>query len=310
MPSHRAWLTALWVLAVLASCRSGDKTVVADSAVANVLPASPVNPPALNPGWDASTAGPVMLLSVSDNVSRPAVVLPFLTDSTLSAASAFGLDSLSGMSFDLFGPSGHAGSSSLVVGSQKPNVENCPQWPEGSLAETPGRPWRIGFRKGLAVPLPLDSVEMLSSSDSSRIVAEITRIASALAGNADPAFQGLPFSVRKTYRFSFDGRSALVSDVVRRINEEANPRAEHILLIAERPLAGNGRYVAAFHSRVAGSADIVRTHEILSAVRFVRSNTPAIVVAFGYEEGGRIALLERGGDGSWKLSWRSAYAGC
>lgn len=255
-------------------------------------------------------AGPVMLLPVADNTSRLAVVLPFLTDSALSTASVTGVDSLSGLPFDLFELAGRVGSSSLLVGARKPNVEGCSQWPEGTLVEVPGRTWRMGFRKGVAMPLPLDSIEAAGTADSSRIVGEIARIVSALVDSVDPAFQGLPFSVRKAYRFSLGATSVLVSDVVRRIAEEANPREEHTLLIAERPLTGDARYKAAFHSRVAGSEDIVRTHEVLGAVRFVRSNTPAIVVAFGYEDGGRIALLERTGEGDWKLTWRSAYAGC
>jgi len=101
----------------------------------------------------------------------------------------------------------------------------------------------------------------------------------------------------------------LAADVVRKINEEANPREEHLLLIAERPRVAGAKYVAAFQSRVAGAEEAVRTTEILGAVQFVRGN-PAIVVTFEYEDGGKVALLERTGEKQWRITWTSAYTGC
>ena len=307
MTSYRA---VLWLPVVLMACRGGDTLGRGDSSAVHTIPTPSASPVALNPGWDDSVAGPVLILPAAESAPRVSVVLPLLTDSVLTGFSALDLDSLSGLPVDLFGPAGSVGSSVLATAPVKRAVEGCLAWPETSLAKTPDRPWRVGFRQGAAVGLKLDSIESMPSADSSRIAAEIARLVSPLAEGADSAFRGLPFSVRKAYRFSIDGTSVLVSDVVRKIAQEANPREEHILLIAERPQSGEEKYTVAFHSRVSGSEDVVRTHEILSAVRFVRNARPVIVVAFGYADGGRIALLERTGEKRWKVSWRSAYTGC
>lgn len=297
-------------LLVIASACSGEKASPrTDSALAAHLPAAQLPSPVANTGWDEAVAGPVILVPVSDSGARAAVVLPYLTDSTLSHASAFQLDSLANLPVDLFGPSGAIASGTLLVVSQKSNME-CPSWPVASLFGSLERSWRVGFRKGVAQPLPLDSLEGMNSSDSSLISTELARLASAVAEGADPAFRGLPFSIRKAYRFSMGATSVVVGNVLRKINEEANPREENLLLIAERSPSTDGKYVVAFQSRATGSEDLVRTNDVLGAVRFVRTNRLAVVVSFEYEDGGRIILLDRVADTQWKITWRSAYAGC
>jgi hypothetical protein len=104
-------------------------------------------------------------------------------------------------------------------------------------------------------------------------------------------------------------KTILIGDVVRKINEEANPREEHLLVIAERDQGSTAGYSIVFHSRAAGSEEAVRTSEVLGAVRFL-SGRPAVVVSFDYENGGRVALIERVADGGWRITWRSAFGGC
>lgn len=297
-------------LLVIATACSGEKASPrTDSTLAVHSLAAQPPPPVANTGWNEAAAGPVILVPIPESVTRAMVVLPYLTDSALSHASVFQLDALASLPVDLFGPSGAIASGTLLVVSQKSDAE-CLLWPVASLSESPKRSWRVGFRKGMAQPLPLDSLEGMNSSDSSLISTELARVASALAEGADPAFRGLPFSVRKAYQFSLGATSVVVGNVVRKINEEANPREENLLLIAERSPFTDGRYVAVFQSRTAGSEDLVRTNEVLGAVRFIRVNQPAIVVSFEYEDGGRIVLIERVDDRQWKIMWRSAYAGC
>lgn len=250
-----------------------------------------------------------MLLSGFESSANAAVVLPGYTDSTLAANQTFMLDPLSSMPVDLFSPAGLAGTASLIVSSQAINAEGCISWPAATLSPPPAREWRFGFRKGVATALPLDSLEGMTAADSSQVTIEIARIASVVAEGSDPTFRGLPFAVRRAYRFVLGNSSVVVADVVRKINEEANPREEHLLLVAERSTAGDGKYAAAFESRVAGSEEAIRTNEVLGAVRFLRGK-PAIIVSFESEEGGRIALLERTGEKQWRITWRSAYAGC
>ena len=158
--------------------------------------------------------------------------------------------------------------------------------------------------------LPVDSLETMSAADSASVTREIARLSSMVAEGDDPAFRGLPFSVRKAYRFSLPAISVLAGDVVRKINEEANPREEHLLIVAERTAGTTAPYDAVFHTRVAGSEEAVRTNEILGAVQFVRNKRPALVVSFEYADGGRVALLQRISNREWKVTWRSAYTGC
>jgi hypothetical protein len=149
----------------------------------------------------------------------------------------------------------------------------------------------------------------MAGKDSSEITSALARLASAVSANGDSAFRGLPFSVRKAYRFSLGGTSVVVGNVIRRINEEANPRVEHLLLVAERANSGED-YKVAFQNRSAGSEDEVRTNGILAAVQFVQTRRPALVITFESDNGGQVALLERLRSNTWGITWRSAYTGC
>jgi hypothetical protein len=126
----------------------------------------------------------------------------------------------------------------------------------------------------------------------------------------DPTFQGLPFTVRKAYRATSERSSFLIGDIVRRIPQEASPREEHLLLVAEKSSSGAGRYETVFETRASGSEDLVRTSEILGAVRFVNGGRVALIVSFEYENGSRVVLIERMQPFQWKMTWRSAYSGC
>jgi hypothetical protein len=301
--------TILLPLFLGVSCRGERKPAPSDSAVVVAPSAVLPVPPVVNPGWNETAAGPVMLLAAGDLTTRASIVLPSVTDSTLSTASAFELDSLSSLPVDLFDRSGSAGSAILDIDHEAPVTENCPSWPVGTLKSV-SRHWRVGFRSERVKALPLDSLEGATPADSLATTTELARLASALPATGDPVFRGLPFAVRKAYRTNIGATTVLIGDVARTINEEANPREEHLLLIAEAPSGASSGYVTAFHSRVTGSEEIVRTSEILAAVQFVQGRTPAILVSFDYEDGGRVVLIERVGGASWKIKWQSAYTGC
>jgi hypothetical protein len=262
-----------------------------------------------NTGWQEDEAGPALLLSDSESTSIASVVLPVLSDSTAAGATVFSADSLTGMSFDLFGRAGLAGPVILTARDKSSSGEGCIVWPTATLEGRPQRTWRFGIKRGLASAIPLDSLEGLQSADSVQVTTELARLASTLAVSSDPAFEGLPFSVRKAYRGTAGAKAVLIGDVVRKINEEANPREEHLLVIAERDQGSTGGYAPVFHSRAAGSEEIVRTSEVLGAVKFLNGK-PAVIVSFDYENGSRIALIERVTDTAWRIVWRSAFGGC
>jgi hypothetical protein len=309
MLPYRAKNSALLCLLFVAVSCSPDRGSSATDTTAVVQP-NPAAGPALpvNTGWEESEAGPALLLASPDNPEIASVVLPNMTDSTLARASALNADSLTGMSFDLFRRSGMSGSGRLSKRAESTTIE-CLSWPSVTLELDSQKVWQVGLRRGMATSLPLDSLEGFQSADSTFVTTELARLASALPVSNDPAFQGLPFAVRKAYRTSFDRSSILLGDIVRKINEEANPREEHILLIAERS-SNSGQYQTVFESRAAGSEDLVRTSDIIAGVRFVNGGRAAVIVSFEYENGSRVALIERAAPFRWKLAWRSAYAGC
>lgn len=260
-------------------------------------------------GWDDSTAGPVMLLSVAENSAVALVVFPMLTDSTLAEASAMPLDPLVDTPVELFSRRGLAGATAVAGRAQTQAPEGCLSWPRARLADAATEPWRVGFVRGVVAPLALDSIESISRPDSAAVTREIARLSSASVEGDDPAFRGLPFIVRRAYRFTHGTTMTLAAEVVRKISEEANPREERILLVAERPVTATGEYITAFVSRTSGSEDAVRTNEIIGAFRFIKRDVPTLVIAHDYFDGGRVALLQKEGT-RWKITWQSAYSDC
>jgi hypothetical protein len=309
MHETRAKISVLFFIIVAASCRGDGKTSSIDTTPAGEPQAAAGAVVPVNTGWDENEAGPAMLLSSPDNSEIASVVLPSLTDSALARASGLNADSLMGMSFELFARGGNI-ETGRMTGRAQSTALDCISWPTVTLQVGDQKAWHVGFRRGMVTALPLDSLEGLASTDSTAITTELARLASALPASNDPAFQGLPFVVRKAYRWSSDRSAVIVGDVVRKINEEANPREEHLLLIAERSASDPSRYETVFESRAAGSEDLVRTSDVLAAIRFVNGGHAAVVVSFEYENGSRVVLIERVAPYRWQQTWRSAYAGC
>lgn len=302
-------LFGLSFLPVLFGCKGNETRNKPDLPGATAAPIPSVSVSAtVSGGWNKA-AGPVMVLPDPANVGGALVVLPLVTDSTLANARIFHIDSLSGLRLDLYGRRGKVGEGLLMASVQRPNTENCLHWPQAQLHEGTAQEWRVGFVRNHTVAIPLDSLEGMSKSDSVLITTKLTLLASRQPESLNPDFQGLPFAIRKVYRFSIGSISVLIGNVVRRINQEANPREENILLMAEGSGSGDG-YRTVFYARAAGSEDIVQTSEVLAAVILMDTGRPFIVLSLDDADGGRSALLERAGNGSWKIAWRSAYTGC
>ncbi len=295
---------------VTVACGRDTKESARDSTRI-AMPAVPDKPAgSANTGWDESAAGPFMILSAADDGITAALVLPNETDSALVKTRTFSVDAFANASVDVFGLAGAVGSSRVAVNSQQQSAEGCLVWPAVRLVTKPRNSWTVGFAAGYAKPIQIDSVEKLEQGDSLSITTELVKQASTLSMNGDPAFQGLPFFVRKAYRLSMGDTTVLIGRVIRKINEEANPREEHLLLIVERIGSSGAPFIVSYQSRSAGAEDAVRTNVILAAVRFAKTNRPAIVISFEYDDGGQVALLDRSSSHSWKVTWRSAYTGC
>jgi hypothetical protein len=264
--------------------------------------------PTSNTSWNVN-AGPVMLLSAGNSSDSVSIVLPEATDSTIELIQDV-TPPVSGFVFELFSRGGKV--DSTRVSPQKVGVDTtqeCSAWPVGKTQSThPG--WRVGFVRGHVSAIPLDSIESLPSADSAMLAASLARIAATLPVSSDPTFRRLPFRVQSAYTFRLDSVDVVIADVVRTLNEEANPRIEHLLLIGERPIDTKGKYAVGYFSRIAGAEETMQATEVLAAVRIGVSKSPAIVVSVESEEGVKLGLIERTGPGQWRSTWKSAYTTC
>ena len=308
MTFNRFALYSVYVTLVLtAACRETPSARISDSTAGRII-TPPLTGSASGTGWD-STAGPAIVIAASKASPDVVVVLPGLTDSTLAATSRFELRGLENIPVDLFNSSGLVGTSVLQVRSQSNDPTGCVRWPTGTLTGVVPSGWKVALEKGRATGSPLDSMEGLTGPDSARFVADVLKAAVSLTDGSDPVFRGIPFFVRKGYRLMMLGSTVIIGDAVRKINEEANPREEHLFLLAERS-GTDTIYHVGFHTRSAGPEESLETSEILSALHLRQSGRNALVITFDYEDGGKIGLLERVTPNNWQVVWKSAYTDC
>ena len=289
----------------IASCR--DKTRdAADSARASLPAVYPANPLG-NTNWNVD-AGPVMIVSRAGG-DTIAIVLPEATDSTIESLQGVS-PPMSGVTFDLFGRGGRIASSVGVLLLPPVDVkQECDSWPLAKLRSAHSN-WRVGFSSGRVHAIVLDSIEAMPSADSAALAASLAQMAATLPIVSDPTFRGLPFRVRSAYTFRLDSIDAVIADVVRSVNEEANPRLEHLLIIGERPIGTRGKYNLRYFSRTAGAEESTQATEMLAAVQIGAEKRPAIVVNIEYDDGGKLGLIERTGPDEWRATWKSAYTDC
>ncbi|MEJ7760088.1 MAG: hypothetical protein WKF55_10930 [Gemmatimonadaceae bacterium] len=297
---------AILLYAAVLACDDDSRKAAADSAAMSARAPAVVAPVLPSTGWDEA-AGPALILSTTNDPLSAAVILPGLTDNTLASSRQSDSSVLSNSRVELFGPGGLAGEAVFQAAGASTSADSCQSWPQGRISQRPKRPWRVGFEEGRMKGVPLDSIEGMSDADSAAFTAEILRIVMPYSQRGDSAFHGLPFSVRKAYRFPVVSTRGFIASVVRKINEEANPRQEHFLVIAER---SGGSYREVFQSRASGAEDSVRTNEILAVMNLVETGQTAIAVTFEDGEGWRVGLLERVSGGQWRVMWKSAYTSC
>jgi hypothetical protein len=264
--------------------------------------------PNSNTNWNVN-AGPVMLFSAGNSSDSVSIVLPEATDSTIELIQDV-TPPVSGLVFDLFNRGGKVDSTRVVP--QKAGADttrDCTTWPVGRAQSAPPG-WRVGFVRGNVRPIPLDSIASLPSADSALLAASLAQTAATLPVSSDPTFRRLPFRVQSAYTFRLDSVEVVIADIVRALNEEANPRIEHLMVIGERPIGTKGKYAVGYFSRIAGAEETMQSTEVLAAVRIGVSKTPAIVVGVESEEGVKLGLIERTGPGQWRSTWKSAYTTC
>jgi hypothetical protein len=289
--------------AIVVGCRGNDRQ---NPDSANSLP--PVYPsgPAANANWNAD-AGPLMIVSSGNGNDTVGVVLPEATDSTIQSLRAV-TPPIAGLTFDLFGRVGKTASAVTILPTPQVDTSTgCSAWPIARLRSAPAN-WQIGFVSGRVQPIQIDSIEAMPAVDSSALAVSLAQTVATLPVATDPNFRGLPFRVRSAYTFVLDTVDVVVADVVRTVNEEANPRVEHLLIVGERPRQTSGKFDVSYYTRTAGAEESTQATELLAVVRI--GKRPAIVVNVEYDEGGKLGFIERTAPGEWRATWRSAYTDC
>lgn len=305
------------IIALTACERTTPSNGRDSGAVAPTTAADSGEPVTTNVGWNAE-AGTVLLVA-SDVPGVGAVVFPEVTDSTFGDSALMDLAPVRGSRVALYSRRGEAGSVTVVGEDTTTEPDSsddaCEDWPLVRLrneSRGPTLPWTIGLAAGHARSIPLDSIEHRPRADSSRLAADVVHLAGTLAGDTAQAFRGLPYYVRSVRRFQpSPGVSALVADVSRRINQEADPREEQLLFVAERDSGRtDGPWHIGFSERASGHEGTVETHDVLAALAIGNSRRPTLVLARYVGDGVAYALLERNGAARWEIRWVSAASGC
>jgi hypothetical protein len=315
--SARLVLTCFVTLTLLGACERKAPVKHADtlSTAPQPLPSAPPVKVVVTPStWDTS-AGPVMFVR-GNSPSEAYVVFPAITDSTPSNAVHFDSALARNTTIELFQRAGGGDTAHIgALGGGEWNADQCIEWPATKLQtrthgdSTPG--WTVAFLKGRAKALVLDTIEAMSHADSARLAADITRLASTVPNDTARTFRGVPFSVRTAYRFTpVAGVEAVVADVVRTLNQEANPLEEHTLIVGERPAGSTAPYKLAYREVTSGSDETLESSDVLAAVSIGTPPHIDLVLAREGYESNAYALLERQSDGKWRLRWTSAHTGC
>lgn len=303
-------------LALAAACdrpapeRSNDTTV--DTPSLPVPEDSVVT--TVESAWD-SAAGAVFL-TVGPNGATASVVFPDVSSEEEMTRTSLNPARFRGRVFDLMGNGQLAGSATLDAPVAADVPAECTAWPTvqltGLSTDSLARPWLVAFERGRMQPIAFDSLAGFTARDSSRLAMELARVASGLPGDTIPDLHGVPYQVRRAYRFAVaPGVGGVIAEILRTLNQEASPRQEHVLLVAEHDsAAGGGKYFAAYVERTSGTEDQLESSELLTVAR--RSDNGQIVAMLARYVGDGViyALLEREGTRRWALRWSSPYAGC
>ena len=304
-----AWRVARRTLAAatltaLAACERADQPASRADTTLPPLASAVESLPAAEPvrRWE-SDAGAVLLVR-DDSLTRAIYPTVRQLDSTAVLDEAL----VRGFVAEAVGADGAAGL--LRVRGFAPIDEECAVWPAVVLSTDSGRDWTVAFQRGVSTPIVLRPIESLASPDSARLAAQLTRLAASLPNDTTRAFRGLPFVIRAAHGFIPQrGVEAVVAEIVRRVNVEANPREETLLLLAERDSA-SGEWRVAYSERASGAEVHVRRATPLAAVALGRTALPTLVLERAGADWIAYALVQRHPDGRWREGWESAYSGC
>lgn len=310
----RRILVAIVVVAGISACERAQtpRSVDSPAVAADTMPSSADTIVGEDDVDWRDENGPVLAVA-GDSAGIAILVLPALDTPRTSVAD---IDSLRDLEIDLFSTRGRVGSGKLRPRSiPAPTDEECAEWPTAQLVQRgstrPAR-WNVGLATGSAIALAMDSLAGMHQPDSARLAAEIAKLASVMPNDTAPMFRGLPFRVQNAYRVQpTPGVFVIVATVIRTINQEANARTEHLLLVAEQDRNAPGaKLQTRYFERVSGPEESTETIDILAALMLGPEERPTIILGRSDDSGTAFALLERSSTGVWTLQWSSPYTDC
>jgi hypothetical protein len=300
-------------LASLTACEQRATSGTTDSAASTPTAATPdsVRPVVKAIGWD-SAAGPFLVLpTVDGGLTAGSLLRADASELTVSDKGGMG-QLLSDGRVELFSRSGRVGVARLSVDAAPRLDAGCTAWPVARLATDAGvsvSPWTAAFAANRVTSIPLDSIEGLSSRDSSRLVVDLSRLASALRDDTSATFRGLPFVVLRAYRTRGLDSAFVVATLARRVNQEADPKEERLVMVVDIAGTDAKAWNVAWHERASGLEDELVVAEPLLAFR--ANGSADVRLLFGRDDGIALgaAVLARDRTG-WHVLWESAVAGC
>ena len=294
---HRLAAVTL-ALAGLMACERSKTLPRADSGAPAPRTAGDTSAAATSPTWNPDV-GPALLVAAAAP-NEAFVLLPGDSASRLTLAAI-----PKPASATLLGRSGtvQTGEIPTIVDSGACTIASVGGAP-------PPHGWSVGFIGGVVAPIPVDSTESFSASDSAAAVASMNRLASALPNDSAGRFVGLPFVVHNLWRFKLvDGTVVVAANLTRQINQEATPLQEHTFLVAEhRP--NDTTLTTAYYERSSGDEETIESADILAAVALGAPRQPALIVSRDFGDTIAFRILERVGPGRWRAGWSSPKRHC
>lgn len=311
----RAPLVVLIAGIALVGCRSGETPRVEDSSgIPSPVGAPPAAPRATPLAWDANL-GPAFV--IPDPTTRQALFIdPSFTATTSLDSLALDRATWSGASFDLFSNGEHIGAAAITGLHPNPGA-TCAGWPVAELSvDSAGRaahaPWSVAVSSGRADAVAFDSLPGLTESDSLNLTIAIARAASTLNDDTSGTFQGRPFIVRQADRFQLSpDEDATFAEVIRTVNQEANPIQEQLLLLLEgRSRRSDSTLRVVYRTRAVGLEEDLPSMELLVVLRGQRNGVYSLLVRREGASGWALEMIERIATGRWLLRWKSALSDC
>jgi hypothetical protein len=307
---------SLWVPLLLLTLVACDRTVPARSND-TVQPVEPLPPDSDTtatvgePAWESELGNAVLVVGATPEDAL--VVLSAFDEAHPLDSGVVDIRAQRRARFALFGSGQLLGTARLGSEVKADLPAECTSWPLvrlDPLPDTTTRNWSIGFREGAVEAVTIDSLPGLASADSSRLTRELARAASAAPGDTVAALRGIPYQVRRAYRFTpRAGMTEILAEVVRTLNQEASPTHEHMLLVATVDSA-SGRLTVEYSERDAGTEEAMESAELLFAGRIAGRDIGLLMIVRYVADGVIFSLLESPARGNWYLRWSSSYAGC